>query len=133
MTPLEMREYIATKLYGWTHDGPDGTWREADGTIWRNIPWEWDTEIGDAWDLVEKMRERNWYLTTLGYSWLSGHDVSCTFEHTKYGEITINEVENAPLAICRVAVAALVYEKNPQAGRPKWKKNLYGGSDVKGK
>jgi hypothetical protein len=99
-------------LLGWTEVTPR---RNADGS-WSGVRHDWpqpvvddiprySTDIGAAWAVVGKMRENGYYVELRG--WVQVADFMACFRMPGGRERCCITDDDAPLAICRAALAAM--------------------------
>lgn len=107
MTDMELKALdaeVAAKVFGmeWAGGNPI---RDYDGR--RPWPPPYSTDIKAAWEVVEKMRELGWCFMLR--QWPDGTTWAVLEPHTPV-TLAIGhdaKAENAPLAVCRAALAAL--------------------------
>jgi hypothetical protein len=101
---------VAVAVMGWTereinieHGVERGVYFDQHGNLQREVVfWHPDTDIADAWSVVERMRELGYNFSVLGMSSYEAY-----FDLPGSVGINIRRGDTAPLAICRAALAAL--------------------------
>lgn len=116
-TGLALREAVATKVMGltckhwpaWRNHAPAVFEVNAEGMALREVP-AYESDIAAAWLVVEKMREKGFYVRIHDCyelpEWVV--DMSCPAWSEGSGSIDVQRMcPTAPEAICRAALAAL--------------------------
>lgn len=112
MSDLELREKVA-RLMGW-RQAHDGAWimppKITDDATTAGALWElphYETNIADAWEVVEFMRERGWDVSVHTPANHDPYAMLCGPEKRHDGLGGPYVAPTAPLAICKAFVAAM--------------------------
>lgn len=125
----EMDALVAEKVMGWKKGDAAGTpvWYtpEPDGAMFaRRLCVAWcpsaPDRISDAWEVVEKIRQRQWTVELNGHEWYDGGRWECVLkdalddERSRASDMKRNgpggggwAEPSAPLAICRAALKSV--------------------------
>lgn len=102
----ELDEKIATSLmsYEYLPDHPTHKWRQ--GNVYEFSPPRYSTDIADAWMVVEKMRERGYYVFEISVD--GTNEYAARFGRCWPAPYENTEIEGtAPLAISLAALRAV--------------------------
>ncbi len=107
----ELDALIAERVFGYeaiSFMGGYYSWRDKTGAMVPDA--RFSTDIRDAWEVVEKMREDGWrcQLTTLPATSL----VCAEFNRYRWERWAFETASTMPLAICRAALKALGVSKD---------------------
>jgi hypothetical protein len=103
----ELDALVAVEVMGWhnDHEVPYYDWvQESNEVIHISKRWSPSSDIGAAWEVVEKMIANGWWNTDIGFG--SGIVVSFDDGSTTHQA----KADTAPLAICRAALLAVMEE-----------------------
>lgn len=111
----ELDALVAEKVMEWMWYDGRGTggpsyWQDKDGEYSWCAYWNPSTEIADAWEVVEALRDKGFIVNILIDSPENSTLVSCSLHKPDLYETMIVEqiAETAPLAICRAALKAVL-------------------------
>ena len=108
----ELDALVATEVMGWERKDYGYTivyWEENDEDVHMVELWKPSTDIADAWKVVEKMVDKYFMVDVTA---VKGGQYECVItseEPTIHNDYELYELgETAPLAICRVALLAVM-------------------------
>lgn len=121
MNPHERDALLAEKVMGWNRNGVGGSWSDENGRIKTLEPTSFgsfqpSTDISAAWEVVDKMLERDYWISDLSADKLfdGTSDYTVRYYHSNpdslgdfVGEVTC---ATASEAICKAALKAMGVE-----------------------